>query len=222
MDSENEISEILRRAEETLAIAYCGLKMMDDPQHTAYNFGLRNVITFSRSVTFVIQNIRGKHPDFEEWYNHQQSMMKSDPVFLYFKDARNNLEKQGRLDVTHSSTLYDSRQLEKLAPFAPPGATGFFIGDEFGGSGWTVPTLSGGMHKFYVVLPTSVGKVEQYFYGTLADQHLGDSSQNTYDLATQYLGKLRSILDDAKNKFAPNQKKDLSDPPKGAHLRIVK
>jgi len=54
-----EIEAILRRVQETLETAKHGLADLLDPARGRRNTGLRNLITFGRSVTFVIQNLRG-------------------------------------------------------------------------------------------------------------------------------------------------------------------
>lgn len=203
MEVDRNVTEVLRRAEEVLRAAYAGLEMMKSSKGNTRDLGLRNVLTFSRSVTFVIQNLRGKAPNFEEWYLPHQEFLKSDPVFNYFKDARNILEKQGKLELGVHAELkkFDSDIMRKLEIGKPPGAGAFFIGDPSGGSGWEVKLPNGEILKYYIDLPEEVGTVSQFFLGEYAEKYDPHLNKSTYELAEYVLEKLSSILDDARKYF---------------------
>jgi hypothetical protein len=82
------VREILQRVKDTLETAKQGLIDLKDPTRMRRLTGLRNLITFGRSVTFVVQNLRGVDGlDFDSWYGPVQAEMKSDPLMRYFVDA---------------------------------------------------------------------------------------------------------------------------------------
>jgi hypothetical protein len=128
---------ILTRAEETLQTARFGYQDLIGPERQRRVSGLRNLIVFGRAVTFVIQNLRSVLGDsFDQWYAPEQEAMKLDPLMRYFVEARNAIEKQGRINLTTSATIH-SFSTSDLSRFGtpPPGAQGFFIGDQLGGTG---------------------------------------------------------------------------------------
>lgn len=64
--------------------------------------GLNSAVQALRNVTFGLQAAKQAIPGFEEWYEEQRELMKSDPVLRWTVDARNTVVKQGELE-THSS-----------------------------------------------------------------------------------------------------------------------
>ncbi|MDO6588561.1 hypothetical protein Q4543_24250 [Salipiger sp. 1_MG-2023] len=221
----DEVDGILRRAEEVLLSAYKGLEMMRDPSGATKNLGLRNVLTFARSVTFVLQNLKGKHEAFEGWYADKQNQMKDDPVFSYFRDARNNLEKQGKLEAATTATVESlgPKELRALEQTKPQGATGMFIGDQLGGSGWKVELPNGQTEKFYVDMNDGNISVEQTFSGKLADKWLESDERSTEQLAEYVLEQLSEMVADAFKTFTS---KDTMQPIAGKRLphfiRVIK
>jgi hypothetical protein len=80
-DTKSEAEAILRRAEETLATARHGLDDLTGPSRTRRMTGLRNLIVFGRSVTWVLQNLKTPlGARFEQWYEARQAEMKSDAL----------------------------------------------------------------------------------------------------------------------------------------------
>ena len=87
------IEQVLQRTEDTLATAKHGYQDLISGERSRRFSGLRNLIVFGRSVTFVLQNLRssvGKER-FDSWYEPQQEMMKSDLKLMtkdqYLKDG---------------------------------------------------------------------------------------------------------------------------------------
>ncbi|MFC2970216.1 hypothetical protein [Acidimangrovimonas pyrenivorans] len=222
--STDETKDVLRRAEETLMTAEFGLTDLSSKDKRRRMVGLRNVIVFGRSVTFVLQNLRGKEARFDAWYEPIVEQMKSDPVFRYFLNARNKLEKQGRLNTTTAASItsFSSSDIEKFGP-RPPGTVGFFIGDQLGGSGWEVELPSGETVKYYVELPSEIGSVEQTFSDLDDDLYRPIQGKTVDELCSEYIRKLSAVLDSARSEF-------LYEPPAQwvgkkrlpSYLRIVK
>lgn len=58
--------------------------------------GLRIVAVFGRSVTFVLQGLRGVYGEaFDAWYEPRQAELAADPVAGFFKNLRNEVLKEG-------------------------------------------------------------------------------------------------------------------------------
>jgi hypothetical protein len=220
---QKDIELVIRRAEETLQTARHGYEDLIGTNKNRRFSGLRNLIVFGRSVTWVLQNLRSVNKnDFEDWYVPEQEKMKNDPLMRYFINARNEIEKQGRINVsTRAKIHFSSGDIEKFGP-PPPGAKGIFIADQFGGTGWEVEMPNGTKEKYYVELPAEIGEVKQQFinFPETADPEL--KGKSVEELCELYLNRLEMLLDSAREQFLeqPTQKiKGKRLPP---YLRVIK
>ncbi|PBP62879.1 hypothetical protein CCL21_28490 [Pseudomonas syringae] len=217
MDIE-EVKQALARTEQTLSTAHFGLNILNSGPPEQKSAGLRNVLVFGRSVTFVIQNLKTivGEQKFTAWYSPHQERMKADPLMKYFVEARNNLEKRGQLDVNREINVksFNSNILSDLEK-PPFDSTGFFVGDETGGSGWLLDIGDGEPIKYYVQIPSSLVEARQVFHSMpeSVPEHLRELS--TSELCKIYLAALGDIVESAKTEFLP--------PPRSRpHLRLVK
>lgn len=217
MDTESAALAI-NRAEQVLDTAYFGLKILESGDPSERSAGLRNVLVFGRSVTFVIQNLKSivGEDRFNAWYSPLQEKMRSDPLMRYFVDARNNLEKQGRLDVSVSVAIhnFNSNNLAKLEK-PPFQANSFFMGDSTGGSGWIMDLGGGESIKYYINIPRSMGEVKQVFHSLPDNMPAELKGLSVEELSSIYLGKLKELLVAAKKEF-------LLSPKERPYLRLVK
>jgi hypothetical protein len=182
--------------------------------------GLRNLIVFGRSATFVLQNLRSVLNDgeFDNWYESQQDQLRADPLMRFFVDLRNALEKQGKLSVVLKGNLhFSTRDLERFR--RPLGAEEFFIGDDIGGSGWVVKLSDGSEEKYYVDLPPSMGQMTQHFMELPPAIEEAFPGESVDDLCLRYLNRVDALVLMAKKKFMPVNK---GNDEKRNHLRIVK
>lgn len=220
-DRTAEIDAVLRRVEETLQTARHGLDDLLDAGRSRRMSGLRNLIVFGRSVTFVLQNLRSVagEGEFDHWYAPQKEVLKNDPLMRYFVEARNELEKQGKLSVS-TSTHIKSFSTDDIKKFGPPpaGATTFFIGDQLGGCGWEVELGDGRKEKYYVDLPVSIGEVKQYFSNFPVAKAPELQGATVEELSQRYIERLAALIAAAREHFlgAPPV------PPKVSYLRRVK
>lgn len=219
-----EIETVLSRVDETLQTARLGLDDLLDATRSRRMSGLRNLIAFGRSVTFVLQNLRSVIPDeFDKWYEPHQQALKADPLMRYFVDARNELEKQGRLSVTTSAHI-KSFSSDDIRSFGRPpvGATAFFVGDQLGGTGWEVELADGSKQKYYVELPLSIGEVKQQFSNLpeAMDPNLKGASVEV--LSQKYIDRLTELVAAARKHFvgAPEPTPQVKQLP--PYLRRVK
>ncbi len=168
--------------------------------------GYWNLATWGRSVTFTLQNLRGPigADVFDKWYDPQKEAMIADPVMRHFVEVRNEVLKEGQTTASPALSLtMDGRDLEPLRRNPPEGASGFFIGDRFGGSGWEIILPDGSKQKLYVQLPASV----QFDFRLIVDDppsvHRGQpiKDQSIQHLAKLYLAWLEELVAGAHEHF---------------------
>jgi len=207
MASPRDTRGILADTEEMICTAELGLADLlgDDPRRRMP--GLRNVAVFGRAVTNVLQNLRSEEPTFDDWYGPQQERMRADPLLKYFYDLRSEILKEGTLGRVHTELhveRLDSRDLAPLMRNPPPGAQGFFVGDELGGSGWEVQLPDGSVTKYYVRLPDEVRIQTRFHFEEPPGQHEGRPIEDTsaQSLARHYVEHLRELVGEAKRRFA--------------------
>lgn len=64
----SDVAAVMVRIADTLEMAKLELRDLLDPNRELRMSGLRSVIAFGRSVTFVLQNLRSVAPNFDVWY----------------------------------------------------------------------------------------------------------------------------------------------------------
>lgn len=202
MDARRAV-EIFSRIDETMAVARLGYEDLTGESRQRRMVGLRNLIVFGRSVTFVIQNLKSAVGEtrFDEWYMPIQEELKADPVMKYFVTLRNDLEKKGRLPVAVSAHIHrlSFEDLNKLP--RPPGATSLFIGDSQGGSGWEIEFADGSKERYYIELPASVAEVRQYFHELPVPDDHELKNRSIQDLAHYFLMRLDKVVESARLEF---------------------
>ncbi|TCV64039.1 hypothetical protein EDB74_102388 [Vibrio crassostreae] len=218
------ISEVLVRTEQTLETAKHGFDDLVSSNKARRFTGLRNLIVFGRSVTFVLQNLRtavGKER-FDIWYEPHQESMKQDVVMKYFVKLRNELEKQGRLPVSTSAHIhhFSSNMISQYEK--PPGTVGFFIGDQLGGSGFEVELPDGSIEKYYVEIPSSVAEVTQHFSELPVPDDDELKSKTIEQLSEHFLKSLEALLDNARKEFLGNDTQIVNGRRIPPYMRVVK
>lgn len=218
------IEEVIQRAEDALRTARHGYADLIGSHKARRYTGLRNLIVFGRSVTFVLQNLRSVvgQKEFDSWYEMKQYDLKNDTVMRYFVTLRNDLEKQGRLPVATSAQIHHfSTDMINKYP-KPRGATSFFIGDQLGGSGWKVEFADGSIEKFYVEIPASVAEVTQYFHELPVPEDDALMKKSIDELSDYFLTKLEVILDDAREVFLKRKTEMAAGKRLPTYLRVIK
>jgi hypothetical protein len=214
---------VLTRADDILSTAKLGFEDLQSKNKARRYSGLRNLIVFGRSVTFVLQNLSSIEPGFEEWYEDIRGELKSDPLMGYFLEVRNNILKQGKMQVSTSAHIksFSTADIKKFGP-PPPGAKSFFIGDEIGGSGWLIELANGSEEKYYVEIPTSIAEIKQVFpdLPEAVDKRLKNKSIE--ELCEMYLVKLESIIDRARKQFLKSETQIANGRRLPPYMRIVK
>lgn len=209
-------ADVLSNAKEILATAKRGLDDLTGRDPTRKTSGLHNVAVFGRSVTLVLQNLRSvNRQSFDAWYEPRVQAMAKEPLFSYFRELRNTILKQG--PPKPSSHVYvGSFNTADLAKFpAPPGAKGFFIGDQLGGSGWVVEMPDGSTEKFYIELPVHMGVKASWHLPDPPSEFEGQPITDTSieNLSKIYVGALTKLVQEAESEFGQRPKLRLVPPP---------
>lgn len=193
---------ILREAEDTLFTAQLGLDLVKGKEPKARIAGLRNLVVFGRAVTNVLQNLRstvGKH--FDKWYQPKVEEMANDQVLKYFYKLRSQILKQGTVNTSSSMFLSGNPMALMQKYQAPPGAKGFFMGDNLGGCGWEVEIDEGVTEKYYVDVPDNIEGLDMKIDVHLLDAPAELKEHNIQELGEHYLGYLRELVAEAKRVF---------------------
>jgi hypothetical protein len=201
----SEVEDILERSERMIKSAHAGLKQYQKSEGEEKIIGLQNAVTFGRSVTFVLQNLKGEAEGFEEWYHERVEVLKDDPVCSYMVELRNKILKEGEAD-TVSYTKIDEFNLAQLQAVTPSWADGSFIGDQYGGSGFYVERSDGTQEKFYVDFSFDNIETGLYFEETqeYEDQFPKDITEIEDDLE-YYVKILAELVSDAKDEFGSEE-----------------
>ena len=167
--------------------------------------GLMNIAVFGRAVTNVLQNLRSTEPTFDEWYPKYRKEMESDELMKYFYNWRTDILKKGQtmtMTHVHIKEFNLPSDMSKFGP-PPPHAKNFFIGDQYGGTGWEVVLSNGTVEKYYVELPSDIGEITHYFQDAVPRYHLGKELQDTSieNLSRLYLDYLLMLIDRTKKQF---------------------
>lgn len=194
---------ILREAEDTLYTAQLGLALVKGKEPKPRIAGLRNLIVFGRAVTNVLQNLRSTVGEpFDSWYEPKVEEMRRDQVLTYFYTLRSQILKQGTVNASVSLSLSGNPFALMQKYQAPPGAKGFFMGDNIGGCGWEVQIAEGVTEKFYVDVPDTIEGLDMKIDVRLADAPIELKEHNIQRLAEHYLAYLSNLVAEAKRVFA--------------------
>lgn len=148
--------------------------------------------------------------------------MKADVLMKYFVTLRNEILKQGKLPVSTSATInINPGDMSKLGS-PPPGAKGFFIGDQAGGSGWEIELPDGSKEKYYVEIPESMAKVQQHFSELPVPEDDELKKKSIDELCAYYLDKLENILDSARKTFLGSEAKKVGGRRLPPYMRVIK
>jgi hypothetical protein len=186
-------ASVIANATGQLQVARMGLKDFSGNDPARRIAGFRNAVVFGRAVTNVLEHLRSKVPDFDAWYKPRSAALRSDHGFSTLYALRSQILKEGSGDPSvsiHIQSL-NTADLRPLMQNPPAGAESFFIGDQTGGSGWTILNPDGESEKYYVTLPSTVQ--------ISSSHHIGE--EVAVDLLTRYLEAMATLITDAKSHF---------------------
>ena len=142
------VDQIVGVAEELLRTARFGLEDLRSNTERR-RAGLLNAIVFGRSATFALQNLRSVVPEFEDWYRIKREEMRQDDLMVFFNELRRKIEHAAETPGSSVGHFHHfGTSLAGIGP-APPGATGFIMGDQNGGSCWVIGSTDGTPQKSF-------------------------------------------------------------------------
>lgn len=146
-----DVADVFRRVDDLMATVRLGVQMVGGASPAMRGPGYLNVATFGRSVTLALQNLRTvvDREKFDEWYAPYVAKMDADPVFQLFKRLRNEALKEGPDGLRGVIRGPGTLSARTIPQNPPPGATQWFMGDRFGGTGWIIPQPDGTEEVFY-------------------------------------------------------------------------
>lgn len=155
-DTEPTVTEVIASARQMLDFVRLGARDYSDAGERRLS-GLFNAVTSGRSVTFVLQKLKGRAPGFDQWYAAVQDNLRQDPVASWFVDLRNRIEKERTHGSTSASMYIRQFNPAEMVQNAPANATSMFLGDDLGRSGWTVQLQDGSRATVFFAMPASMG-----------------------------------------------------------------
>ena len=73
-----------------------------------FNFNLSAFCSAARSITFSLQTVMSKFPNFDEWYLPHQQSLKDNEIARFFVDLRNYIQKVGDAPIGYSGTFLNN------------------------------------------------------------------------------------------------------------------
>lgn len=74
-----------------------------------FSYVLSAFASASRSITFSLQAVMTKYPDFDKWYVSHQEKLKANGLAKYFVNLRNYIQKVGEIPVGHTGTMREGK-----------------------------------------------------------------------------------------------------------------
>lgn len=199
---EEDTESIINNAEDMLKTAKYGLDLLKTENPYYLPTGIRNVLTFGRAFTKVLQRLKSHESDFSAWYKPYRVEMENDLLLKYLYRIRNDVLKEGKMPVTTRGyiSFLNTDWVNQLPK--PPNTKGFFIGDNLGGSGFEIELPDGSTEKLYIKLPWDT-VITSVHFKNLPNSHLGKSinGMSIKEICELYLQYLEKIVKDAKGKF---------------------
>ncbi|MDL5363912.1 hypothetical protein [Halalkalicoccus sp. NIPERK01] len=198
-----ESKEAIRRAERMLKGAYLGLKQFESGTGEEKYIGIYNAVSFGRNLTFALQKATSEDTEFKEWYEDRVQVLKEDPVCRHMKNLRNDMEKEGETGVSNYASF--SGNPAELQREVPPWADSIFVGDEWGGSGFSVETGDGDEVKFYMEFENADIESGLYFSNLENEEYSYNNPSDAEDDLKYYLKILAELIRDAKAEFVGDE-----------------
>lgn len=179
-----------------------GLEDLTGSDHDRRLPGLRNAVVYGRSVTLTLQNLRGKVAGFDEWYAGAQARISADPLARFFRDARNEVLKEGKDGLVIRITPFhvDESNVGDIGP-KPIGASHWEITPA--GCAWVFALPDGRERREAVDIPPTWGNARQVFASMPADVSDDIRDLSAPDLVAMYLDLLEGVLCEAFERFEP-------------------
>ena len=173
---------------------------------------IQTAIQTLRTVTFMLQSMKRDIPDFDRWYGAWQTSLKADPLMRWMVEARNQIEKQGDLE------LHSFVRAEIIASYLDEGPSVEVPANLFDGIGALIESLPAGKEGDHIRATGTLKVERRWVENNLPDYELLEAVATAYsriaELVTdahRHLGLLPPSAaarklgdsDKAKNDFRP-------------------
>lgn len=180
------------------------------------------IVVDGRAITNILQNLRNKTPNFDEWYQPYKTEMRNDELLRFLYTVRSEILKKGDDHIVPAGGRLDSRrhfmsisdkgiEIQMRQPNGqfrhefipkPPNAKHAFLHNSEGGCGWVVVNPDGSETKKYVNVPSDI-YVASYQFRNPPKKHLGRdiSKLGAEEMCNLYVKYLVTLVKEAKNKF---------------------
>ena len=182
---------------------------------------ISRVAVEGRSITNILQNLRSKVNNFDDWYQDKENEMRNDPLLRFFYQLRTETLKRGvdkiggvqvkpqpnsSIQINQKgftvTTVLENGEVRKILHPKPDNTVGTFMGDQNGGSGFVVKMPDGREKKHYVFIPPDAADISVFFKDPPKehmDKELNNSNPRV--LCRLYYGYLKHLCNEAKEKF---------------------
>jgi hypothetical protein len=191
-----------------------------DPAPGQHRDAVRRVAVEGRALTNIVENLRNKAPNFDQWYQAKVIEMQSDELLRFFYKLRSEVLKQGddkvvgvqmkpigvaSLSPTGITVEWVDANGQKFQMHhpRPDNCVSSFMGDVEGGTGFIVRLPDGREVKQYVYLPPEVADITVLF-DRPPRQHLGQPipDVSAKSLCYLYLDYIIALGEEAVRVFA--------------------
>jgi hypothetical protein len=195
---------------------------LDNPPAGQHRKIIGQIIIDGRAITNIIQNLRGKEPNFNEWYQPYVNEMQNDELLRFLYKVRSAILKEGddyidsiggRLDSRRHYISISDKGVEiqmrlpnghfrhELIP-KPKNAKYAFLHDSEGGCGWVVENEDGTEFKHYVQVPGDM-YLATFKFRAAPSSHRSKNIKNlrAEEMCKLYISYLRDMVHDALNRF---------------------
>lgn len=166
--------------------------------------GFRNVVIFGSVVKRVLQDLPSDGAEFDKWYKPIRKEFKTSLLMKLFDELLAEIRKKdaaglgSRARISNFNYPADVPKLGKR----PANTRELFMGDHIGGTGWEVEVSPGVLEKYYAILPTAFGTVDDLLSSSAVVQTSKDTRRiDPAKLAEQYISALEKVLRAAEQHF---------------------
>lgn len=89
------------------------------PFEPAFNYIFSAYVSALRSITFTLQYVMRKYPDFDEWYVPKQQKLRESKLARAFVELRNHTQKTGIIPIAPENSIYEGKFYDSTQFFIP-------------------------------------------------------------------------------------------------------
>ncbi len=89
------------------------------PYEPTFNYLFSAFVSASRSITFTLQFVMTKYPDFDEWYKVRQDRLRNSKLAKAFVEFRNQAQKTGIIPIAPERSIFEGIFYETTQFYIP-------------------------------------------------------------------------------------------------------